>query len=184
MYPAVYLHHVCRIADAMMLRALEELRSRGTPVEEIMGMDDISLLTALKAEEGMPHDFAVRMLNRDLYKRAVYLSSPEVADLDSLLEMSKDRADVRALEDEVAESANLVPGSVLVDIQGRPSLDDVRIKVLSDAKVELLEERSALVRSLTEAQWDYWKFGVYCARENLERVRKVCERHGWRGMEK
>jgi len=184
MYPAVYLHHVCRIADAMMLRALEELKDRGTPVEEIMNMDDISLVTVLKEEKGIPRDVATRILNRDLFKRAVFLSPSELGDLDQLLEMSQDRARVRALEDEIAGSAGLAPGSVLADIQAKPSLDDVRIKVLSESKVGLLEERSALVRSLTEAQWDYWRFGVYCARENVERVKEVCGSYGWRGMEK
>jgi len=184
MYPAVYLHHVCRIADAMMLRALEELRKSGVSVERIMEMDDLSLITELKEKDGIPHDFAVRILNRDLYKRAVYTSSAEVGDLNAVLEMSGHRDEVRKLEDEVAESADLVPGSVLVDIQPKPSLDEVRIKVLCDGAVELLEERSALVRSLTDAQWDYWRFGVYCARENLEKVKRVCERYGWRGIQK
>jgi len=184
MYPAVYLHHVCRIADAMMVRALEELKDGGTAVEEIMDMDDTTLVTVLKQEKGIPRDVATRILNRDLFKRAVYLSPSEVGDLDQLLEMSQDRAHVRGLEDEIAGSAHLAPGSVLMDIQAKPSLDDVRIKVLSESKVELLEQRSALVRSLTEAQWDYWRFGVYCARENVQSVKEVCEGYGWRGMEK
>ncbi len=183
MYPSVYLHHVARIGDAMMLRSLEELRRGGLPVEEIMGMDDLTLLTTLKASGGMPAEMVRRILERDLFKRAVYLPSDRVPDLGGLLQMSGDRARIRALEDEIAQSAGLDPGDVLVDIQNPPSTEEIGIKVLRGGKVEFLEERSPLVKSLKEAEWNYWRFGVYCPKDHLEDVREVCEEHGWRRME-
>jgi HD superfamily phosphohydrolase len=83
------------------------------------------------------------------------------------------------LEDDLAEGAGLSAGEVLVDVQSRPSFEEAGIKVLSGDRVEPLEERSALVRSLGEAQWNYWRFGVYCPRNKLESVRRVCSERGW-----
>ena len=183
MYPAVYLHHVSRIADAMMFRALEELNRQGISVEMIMEMDDLTLLSTLKGRNGIAGEMARRILDRDLFKRAVYLPSDKLPDLDKLLKISENRAKSRSLEDEIAESAGITPGSVLVDIQGRPSLDEMGIKILTNGRVESLEEKSTIVKSLREAQWNYWRFGVYCADENLDKVREVCEDHGWRKME-
>lgn len=183
MYPAVYLHHVSRIADAMMFRALEELNRQGISVEMIMEMDDLTLLSTLKGRNGIAGEMARRILDRDLFKRAVYLPSDKLPDLDKLLKISENRAKSRSLEDEIAESAGITPGSVLVDIQGRPSFDEMGIKILANGRVESLEEKSTIVKSLREAQWNYWRFGVYCADENLDKIREVCEDHGWRKME-
>jgi len=183
MYPAVYLHHVSRIADAMMLRALESLREAGRSVEEIMSMDDVSLTNELLTGGGTGSSMMRRILDRNLYKRAIYISREEVPDMDYLLDISGSRDRIRELEDEVASEAGLDSGGVLVDIQSPPELDEMGIKVLRGNQLEYLRERSPLVMSLRDAQWNYWRFGVYCPRENLDRVRKVCEGHGWRQLE-
>jgi len=183
MYPSVYLHHVSRIADSMVLRALEELKVRGLATEAIMSMDDLSILPLLLGEEGIPREMAKRIMDRNLFKRAVYLPSQELPDLEDLLDLSEDRRRIRSLEDELAEAAGLEPGSVLVDVEERPPMDHARINVLTEGRVEPLEEKSALIRSLREAQWNYWRFGVYCPEESLEDVREVCREHGWRNLE-
>ncbi len=180
MYPSVYLHHVSRIADAMLLRALEDVVEDGIAPQEIMKMDDLTLLSTLKRRQGIAGEMTRRILERDLFKRAIYLGPAEVEDLDDLLTLSTDREKIRSLEMEIEEEAGLPPGEVLVDIQERPRMEEMEIKVLSNSGVEALEERSTLVRTLREAQWNYWRFGVYCARERLESVRKVCEAYGWK----
>jgi len=183
MYPAVYLHHVSRIADAMMLRALELLSEDGVPVGDIMTMDDVSLTNELLSHRGFVHDIMRRILDRNLFKRAVYLSRTEVPDLDQLLEISVNRGKSRELEEEISSSVGLSDGEVLVDVQSPPEFDDIGIKVLRGGEVELLEDRSPLVRSLRDAQWNYWRFGIYCPREYLGRVRDVCGNYGWRHVE-
>lgn len=184
MYPSVYLHHVSRIADAMLFRALEDATARDISVEEIMGMDDMSLVSRLLQEEGLVREMVTRILNRSLYKRAVYAPPSGVQDLDSLIELSRDRGRLRELEDEISAEAGIEPGGVLIDVQDRPRRDETEIKVLSGSEVSTLGTISTLVKSLRDAEWNYWRFGVYCAKENLEKVREVCVDHGWPGLER
>ncbi len=180
MYPAVYLHHVSRIADAMMLRALEELVFGGSTVEEIMAMDDMTLMALLVGKKGLPGQMGRRILDRDLYKRAIYLPADQVKDREHLLNIANERRRVRSLEDEIATTAGLGDGFVLVDIPREPPLDRTGIRIVTDGKIQLLEERSAIVRSLTEAEWNYWRFGVYCPGGSVDRVKEVCASYGWR----
>ena len=184
MYPTVYLHHVSRIADSMMLRALEGLSQEGYSVEQIMRMDDISLFNALRSAGGIPGTTAERLMNRDLFKRAVYLGTGQVADLDELIKISQDREKMREMEDEIAEAAGLESGDVLVDIQGMPPLGEGETMILVRGRLEPLRARSALVGSLEEARWAYWRLGVYCDRVNVDKVRRVCEEYGWSGVER
>jgi HD superfamily phosphohydrolase len=182
MYHSVYLHHVSRIADSMMLRALEELTDAGTSVPEIMAADDLSLVSALRDEGGLAGAMMERILDRELFKRAVYLSRGQAPDLDELLKIGGSRPISRALEDGMSQSAGLPRGSVLVDGQSRPPADELGIRILADGAIHGLEDRSPLVRSLKEAHWNYWRFGVYCSEENLGQVREVCQEHGWEPM--
>lgn len=182
MYPAVYLHHVARIADAMMIRALEELADGGIPVKQVMAMDDCSLMAALRTAGGLPGEMARRMLDRDLYKRAVYLPPDQLPDLGSILEMARDRGQRRQLEDDLAAAAGLESGEVLVDAQDSPSQSEADIGIMRDGRIEKLEDRSPLVKSLKQAEWNYWRFGIYCRRRDLEAVGRECERRGWRRM--
>lgn len=184
MYPAVYMHHVSRIADAMMLRALESLNEDGRSVEEIMSMDDVSLTNEFLSRGGRGGSMMRRILDRNLYKRAIYISRDEIPDMKYLMEMSGNRARIRELEDEIASASGLESGDVLVDIQSPPGLDEMEIKVLRGNQLEFLRERSPLVMSLRDAQWNYWRFGIYCPLEHLDRVREVCKGHGWRQLEK
>jgi putative nucleotidyltransferase with HDIG domain len=81
MRPAVYFHHVSRIATSMFVHALREevLNVPGADAEEFARMDDAACMERLKhSPHPITRDLARRVYYRDLYKRALYVGEDRV----------------------------------------------------------------------------------------------------------
>ena len=117
MRPAVYFHHVSRIAETMFNYAvmchLENKPSSG--IAEMMFMDDISCIHALRtSDSGVAREFADRIFTRRLFKRALYVGREQV-NINALSEF-QDIPAQREIAEEIAGIAGVDPSKVLVDI--------------------------------------------------------------------
>ncbi|USZ70631.1 HD domain-containing protein [Natronosalvus halobius] len=169
MNATVYRHHVSRIAGSMLERASEILlEETDLTAERFARMTDADLLSALR--ECQPTtDFAARLAERRLYKRAAWTELEAVPEW--LLEAGHD--EVRELEADVADRADVDPRSVVVDCPGRPSMPETETRVVVGGSVRRLHEQSPLVQGLQAAQRAQWRLGVYAPEPDLEAVERA-----------
>ncbi|PSP85375.1 phosphohydrolase [Halobacteriales archaeon QS_6_64_34] len=172
MNPTVYAHHVARIAKSMLRRGTEKLlRETDVTAEELRRWDDCDLLVGLRGSEATS-EYARRLSERDLFKRAVWAERQAVPD--ELLEA--DHEAVRGLEREVAAAANVAPAAVILDIPAAPSMTESSSRVLVNGAVRHLGEQSTLVNAIRAAQTDQWRLGVYTPAGDSERVGEAAVR--------
>ncbi len=157
MNATVYRHHVSRIAGSMLERAGERLLD-GTDLdpETFARMTDAELLASLREYEATAN-VADRLVERRLYKRAVWAELEAVPEL----VLESDVGETRALEREVAAAADVDPSAVIVDCPGRPSMPETETRVVVGGSVRRLHEQSPLVQGLQAAQRAQWRLGVY-----------------------
>jgi HD superfamily phosphohydrolases len=172
MNPTVYAHHVARIAKAMLRQASERLLESGTvDAHTLRRMDDYGLRTALR-ECNATQKFARRLDTRQLYKRAAWAELDAVPD--SLL--TADHNQIQTLERDVAEAAGVDPTSVIIDLPPPPSMAETTSQVMINGDVRQLEDQSALVGALRQAQTDNWRLGIYSPGDDRDRVRDAVVR--------
>jgi HD superfamily phosphohydrolase len=166
MNPTVYSHHVARIAKSMLRRAAEKLLATGaTTPERLRRMDDHALHVALR-ECNATADYARRLDTRSLYKRAVWAEMDAVPD-DLLI---ADHETIRDFERDIADSANVDPESVILEIPDRPAMEESTTRVVVNGEPRELGQQSTLVSALRAAGRDQWRLGVYAPDEHSERV--------------
>ena len=179
MNPTVYSHPVARIGKAMLRRATERLLDGGDDrasanedgdgeaidVENLRRMDDHDLLVALRSHDRTAAD-AARLGRRDLYKRAVWA---ELRDAPDEI-VDADHATVREHEREIADSAGVDSGDVILDVPARPSMTESSSRVVVSGEIRPLGRQSTLVEALKATQRDQWRLGVYAPADFTERV--------------
>lgn len=166
MFPTVYFHHVSRIAEAMLRSAIMPMTNRGV---ELRNFGDYELLAAMVQEGGYTREIASSLLNRRLFKRALYTSAKSF----SVEQLAELRSQKEQLEHEIACKAGLDGGYVLLDIPSMPEMVERKAKVLTNGSIKSLEEISRLVGILNDAQIDQLKLGVYTLGKYREEVGKV-----------
>ncbi len=166
MFPTVYFHHVSRIAETMLRSAIMPMTNRGV---ELWNFGDYELLSAMVQEGGYTREIASSLLNRRLFKRALYASAKSL----SIERMAELRSQQEQLEREIARKAGLDGGYVLLDIPSRPEMAERKAKVLTNGSIKSLEEVSRLVGILYDAQFDQLKLGVYTLGKHRQEVGKA-----------
>ena len=173
MRPAVYIHHVSRIATAMLQRALME-QCAGMPhsyVEGLMGMDDATLmLELLRSDRDTPRRMAKRLYARILFKRAVY-AGPDQLNVAALQREAATLRGGRAIARAIAETAGVEDWQVLVDIPPLPSDFSMEVMVQNRTAILHLSDISPLVPTLNDTRRAQWRVGVFSPPE----VRKEVE---------
>jgi len=162
MRPAVYFHHVSRIAETMFNEAVM-LHLGGAArhdTEAMMSMDDATCMHTLRTSPSPEaREIAERIYYRRLYKRALYVGRDQVnlrdiADLRGVISQRK-------LAAEVAEEAGIDPSRVLVDIPELPGGMSLHVQVKGRHRVVELAEVSPLVNTLNDNRLEQWRLGVY-----------------------
>lgn len=176
MYASAYQHHVESIASKMFRKALEDaiIRKKIDPLEA-WRMDDSQLRCALENSNGISKKLMERLNQRNLYKRFIYLKKDELKEdtFKTLIGMRKDPEMMMQLESEIANVLGQDYGEVLVEIREpmeRPiSEGEVGLCFLmKDGSLKPVVDVSRLIKSLKDAQWDTWRFGVYVPESKLE----------------
>ncbi len=169
MHPTVYYHHVSRIAETMCQKAIEYmLEEEEVGVEELRLMDDAALVARLASSLNYPREMAARLKNRKLFKRAVYTGFENLP-----RDILKYRRHARRLEQEIAETAEIDPGYVIVDIPPPPEISESRAQIITSEKTIPLDKASPIVAALEKSQHKNWRFGVYTPPEHREHVARI-----------
>jgi HD superfamily phosphohydrolase len=171
MNPVVYNHHVGRIARLMLRRAAERLLDAGeVSAADLRRMDDHELSVAIRTS---PETAAVgdRLATRNLYKRAVW------AEMDDVPEsvVDADHSTILEFEADIADRAGVDPEAVVVDVPGRPSMQESTTRVVVSGEVRRLDEQSTIVKALRQAQREQWRLGVYAPRDHTDVVGYAAE---------
>jgi HD superfamily phosphohydrolase len=174
MRPAVYYHHVSRIASSMLLLALQEhLEKTGAgTAERLLSLDDAGLLQCLAGSgSGTARTLAERLSLRRLYKRAVYVGADRVnaQALQSDLSLRK----MRRLGMEIADQAGREPPEVIVDIPPVPGEIMTAVRVRCGGTAARLEDLSPLVHTLNRTRRVQWRMGVYTVPEAVPDVARA-----------
>ncbi|MDY6931594.1 MAG: HD domain-containing protein [Halobacteriota archaeon] len=171
MRPTVYFHHVSRIAESMMVKALNHMiDEEKLDVFELRVMDDYELNTKMRQSEGYSQEIIEMINNRNLFKRAIY------AGVDSINIGSLRKENRRLLEKEIAKRSGVDEKYVILDIPKEPKMEEMKANIVIGDDVKRLEEVSELVKMLELAQWENYKIGVYTLKKHKEDVAKAaCE---------
>jgi HD superfamily phosphohydrolase len=171
MRPAVYFHHVSRIAEMMFSLAVLEHGGDdpGDTIEKMCRMDDAACMQALL---NSPSD-AVRRISKMLYqrqmfKRALYVGKDQVNI--SRLGRFGDIGKKRHVAGLIAEEAGCNAEDVLVDIPPYPRSMSIHVQVKNRHRLLGLNEISPLVNTLNETRWAQWRLGVYTLPEYRKQV--------------
>jgi len=173
MRPAVYFHHVSRIAETMFLQAVHtHIRDNVSLAAEVVRMDDAACMQALlTSDDGLARLLARRIYTRALYKRALYVGKEQV-DTSSMKEYST-IARREQVGEEIARGAGLKPHEVLVDIPSFPHAMAMEVQVKNRHQVIGLEEVSPLMNTLNETRQGQWRLGVYTLPAMVKPVAEV-----------
>ncbi len=174
MRPAVYFHHVSRIATSMFVHALrEEVRNvPGADARELMRMDDAACMERLKHSScEIARDLARRVYARDLYKRALYVGEDRVNA--AALQQDLGAARERGLAAVIAETAGVPEDCVLVDIPRLPGALSMEVRVRNSHAMMDIEEVSPLINTLNDTRRQQWRLGIYTTKEHRDRVEQA-----------
>lgn len=169
---AVYYHHVSRIAESMLKKALIDLlENKKVDPFVLRDMDDYEIHMLLKSSNGYPKDIITRIEQRNLFKRALY---QDISVLDEKM-VREYKANIGKYETEIAQVAGLDVKYVVLDIPEYKK-NKFDIPFMIDGEIKPVEEVSSLIQVLDKAETSDWKFGVYTLNEYKDRVRKAAQR--------
>jgi uncharacterized protein len=179
MYSAVYAHKTSRIAETMLLRAME-LAVSG--IEGWYEMTDGELLTRIRMAGGVSEYLMEKILYRNLYKTAFSVPSKVAGEIRARLVEKLGGRERQALETELCELCGLGPGELLVDMPldvlafSEPRLTRLELPILrKTGEWAKLDEMSVLARALMEKDSAHTVFAVFTADENALRVRAILQ---------
>lgn len=153
MYTTVYYHHAVRIAGVMLERAIEQEMERGLSLEDLMSMDDVSLIAFLRERDNA---LWKRIERRDLYKTACTYTYGRDGNM----------PEVPKIRDEISDA---LPEAI-VDVIEPPIWREMDVEVATVSGRKKIVEVSTLADSLIRAQIDHYKLVVYAPKEEREEV--------------
>lgn len=176
MYTTVYFHPTCRVGEVMMERAIRAaVKAREVDVRELPRMDDVDLVSRLRASATRGRDLLAAVERRDLLKSAVALRHDEVNA--SAFHTARTRKGADHLETEIAEAAGVDAVDIVVDAPALPVGADLALPIVGDdGSVTSVTDRSQLVSTLAEAQLDHWRLRVFAPRRARGRVADAAAR--------
>ena len=184
MYPTVYNHHTSRIAQLMLLKALDDFIESKSESEDyalaLRKMDDSEINIVLRNAKGYPKEMMERINERRLFKRAVYTGINELSE-GVVAQLSEENRS-REIEEEISKRAGVDEKYVLLDFQGEKEaeLKEGAAKVVVRNESGSLREVSSLVSMLSRVFRENYKVGVYTLEKHREEVKKAAEVVLWR----
>jgi hypothetical protein len=178
MYATVYYNKTVRIAEAMILSAVERFPGYPDSAKELLSMTDGDLLSALDAAGGRSREMAMRLKVRALFKRAFVMG--EETSPKRWQRLVRDPAARREVEDKLSTLFHGRTGDVIIDAI-KPATypgEDVII-VDNDGPRNLLKEDPFLAHMVRRSP-TRWSLAVYTA----PKLREDVTRKGKKALEK
>ncbi len=177
MYSSVYLHKTVRIAELMLLRAVEH----AMPLNFSL-LTDGELLQHLKQQGGFQHDIVRRIKYRCLFKSAYRC---DLAGMDTEQRRHLAELDAAAAEREITRRAGLDSGSVIVDVPNRdvllsePRLRQMDVPILDGGSAAPLSDYTPLVDALQLRGVTDWGVMVICPEQARKKVADIAPEVLW-----
>ncbi len=164
MYSSVYFHKTARIAETMLLRAVEHANM--DPID-IIKMNDSELISALMERNGYPREIALRIKYRKLFKKVL------------ILENYSEEINVKKMEREIAETANIPEGYVIIDYPSYVSETKMNLDafIFDGNKITSLNEESKIVRALKMRKPFDYDIMVAADSKYIENVKKALKKY-------
>ncbi len=175
MNASVYYHHTTRIAERMLLKAIEiNIEDKRLSLEDLIKFDDIDLFSFLRNSNKESRNLVQYIDSRKLYKRALIYKFNELNDeqIRSILSVRNNHKAWKRIEIEIAEDLKLDECDVLLDI---PRLLDekILIKINIGKEITEIENISSIALSLTTSMKNLWFVALYTKKEHIDRVKKI-----------
>ncbi|MBP2132896.1 HD superfamily phosphohydrolase [Methanomicrobium sp. W14] len=174
MRPAVYFHHVSRIAEAMVkFAAQKHIEATSTEkLNELLRMNDSEFyMELLKSPCRLTSEMIKDLYSRKLYKRALYTGMDQVRF--SSIQRLIDLKDEKSIAKSVCEAAGTGESDVLVDIPPIPSPISIEVSVRNHNNLVSLEKLSPLMATLNETRKSQWRLGIYTKPEYRKAVEQA-----------
>ena len=186
MYTSVYFHHTVRVAEMMLVNAVDFAISRVGPITKnnFYSMADAELMEHLYSMEGYPKNIALRLRYRQLFKSAYIEKRRDLTRAEKrgyLRRYSRWRS-TRKLQDEIADDAGVPHGQVILDVPivdiiiSEPRLAKVEIPVLAEGKLEKLSKLSPIASAIEKRQAPRYLLRVVTEPRHVGRVRRAAKR--------
>jgi len=180
MYSSVYLHKTVRIAELMLIKAVERAERF-----DFTFMTDCELLSHLREIGGYQGDMVSRLKYRRLFKRAFAMGLEEMSEEEK--EAMASLPDEKQLEEEISAATGVPEEYIIVDIPGKdiflsePRIRRIDIKVMEGSEINPLSHYTPLATALQMRGITEWAIMVSCPEEYREKVAEKAEKviFGW-----
>lgn len=171
MRPAIYYHHVSRIAEKMFECSVFEhiAPTKKEPLARMVRMDDCTCIQDLMHSQDLhARTLITDLYFRNLYKRVLYVGRNEVPHLLKNDEDSFMRE--RKAAEEIAEATGISPRDILVDVPAFPRNISMEVQVQDRNMLVPIEDISPLINTLNETRRSQWRMGVYTKEQQVKNV--------------
>jgi uncharacterized protein len=181
MYSSVYFHKTVRIAELMLLKALEEIPD-AEPFE-FFRMTDAEIMTSLKNMGRFQQEIITRLKYRDLFKQAYAVS---LQDLDkqgiNVVKHLESRVRRHEKERELEDELHIPNGHVIVDIprpellRAEPRIHKTDIQVMDKNSVKTLDDFTPVAKAIRSRIAPDWTLMILTDEKYRQKVAKNAER--------
>jgi HD superfamily phosphohydrolase len=180
MYSSVYFHKTVRIAELMLLKALEEIPD-AEPFE-FFRMTDAEIMTSLQTMGHFQREIITRLKYRDLFKQAYAVSLQEldkqgIKTVKRLENGGKRREKERALED----AFHISKGHIIIDIprpellRAEPRIHKTDIQVIDRNMVKTLDDFTPIAKAIRSRIAPDWVMMILTDEKYRQKVAKKAE---------
>ena len=172
MYSSVYLHKTVRIAELMLVKAVE----LAEPFD-FWYMNDAELLEKLKSFGGYQKEIILRLKYRKLFKKALSIN---LFELDEKMRERLQELDVKEVEKKLSKKIGK-EGYVIIDMPGKdillsePRLKKMDIKIIDGEKVIPLDKCTPIANALKAREITEWSIMVCTPEKYRGEVKKYAE---------
>jgi len=181
MYSSVYFHKTVRIAELMLLKALEELPD-AEPFE-FFRMTDAEIMTRLLTKGRYQQEIVTRLKYRDLFKVAFTASVQDLSAQERRLLSKLEHAPKRReKEQEIEEALGIPKGHVILDLphpellRAEPRINRTDICFIDGHAVKTLDDFTPVAKAIRSRIAPDWGVMVITDESYRQRVAKKARR--------
>lgn len=169
MYETVYRHHTKRIAELMLRHSIDYLYDAGAlSFEGFCGMDDIDVISLLRAFGGYPTDIIMRIDERRLFKTVASVSASSIR-RPVLRKICGKRAEI---ENQICKDFTVPEGYVLLDCPESKS-EEFKVKIDVSGQLKSIREVSYLARSLEKSEKEKIRVSLHTPQEYIKNLKNI-----------